>query len=326
MESPIHDDEQGPGTRFTVRLPVDRAGLSDAVKVVLHGPEDALPETSAGEAEADSVTAEENGNATRLYLDTLPLVLVVEDDADIRRFIAEGLEQRYRVEEAVDGADALEKANRLSPDLVVTDLMMPVMDGAELCRTLKSNMETSHIPVVMLTAKGSLEHQIEGLQTGADDYITKPFHMVILQTRIANLLASRKLLREQFSRDFMVSDHPLPENTPDQEFLRKVFDVLDENYSDTEFAVEQFAQQLGMSLSTLQRKLKSLLDETPAKLIWNVRLKKSTGVLKSTDLRISEVAFEVGYLDPNHFSRQFKQLYGMTPSTYRTTNTATKSE
>lgn len=326
VESPIHDDEQGPGTRFTVRLPVDRAGLSDAVKVMLHGPEDAFPETKAGEAETDSVNAEETGNATRLYLDTLPLVLVVEDDADIRRFIAEGLEQRYRVEEAVDGADALEKANRLSPDLVVTDLMMPVMDGAELCRTLKSNMETSHIPVVMLTAKGSLEHQIEGLQTGADDYITKPFHMVILQTRIANLLASRKMLREQFSRDFMVSDHPLPENTPDQEFLRKVFDVLDENYSDTEFAVEQFAQQLGMSLSTLQRKLKSLLDETPAKLIWKVRLKKSTGVLKATDLRISEVAFEVGYLDPNHFSRQFKQLYGMTPSAYRTANIANKSK
>lgn len=324
VESPIHDDAERPGTRFTVRLPIDRENM----------PPEAIATDTVPEAKPSGILREEMQNVPHpeMYEDPSgsslldvdgrdkPLLLVVEDDQDIRTFITEGLSPFYRVEEATDGAKGLEMARNLFPALVVTDLMMPIMDGIELCRILKTDLKTSHIPVIMLTAKGSLDHQVEGLQTGADDYITKPFHMILLQARIANLLESRRVLRERFSQDFMISEQSVPENSPDKTFMKNVFDVLEDNHSDPEFLVDEFARAMHMSSRTLQRKLKVLTGDTPAKLIWNFRLKKAAQLLKTTTMMVSEIAYEVGYGEHSHFSHQFKQLYGMNPSAYRNSN------
>ncbi len=217
------------------------------------------------------------------------------------------------------------------PDLIVTDLMMPVMDGIELCRELKTGVETSHIPVVMLTAKASLGHQVEGFETGADDYITKPFHMVLLQTRIHNLLESRRLLRERFSRQLTqtvkvayltvpepkVSAQLVSENKVDLEFWDKICRIVEENCTDPEFNAEALASKVFMSSRSLVRKTKALADRTPVQLIGEFRLKKAGQLLRESTMNVTDIAFEVGFSDSSYFGRQFKKEYGMTPTQYR---------
>jgi DNA-binding response OmpR family regulator len=250
-------------------------------------------------------------------LEEVPLILVIEDDVDFLSFMVSELEESYRVISATQGRDGLRMAQECFPDLVITDLMMPIMGGEELCHELKTGTETSHIPVIMLTAKSSVESQIQGLETGADDYITKPLIIELLLIRMKNLLETRKLLRERFSRDFKIPGKPNMDSSPDQAFLQKAFDVLEAHASDHEFTAEIFAHQLNISLRTLHRKLNALTDETPSKLIWNVRLKKAAALLSSSDLRITEIAHEMGFSESGHFSRQFKQFFGSSPSEYR---------
>ncbi len=249
--------------------------------------------------------------------DEAPLLLVVEDDADLLMVTVAELEDHYQVIQAVNGQDGLEKAMEYIPDLVVTDLMMPVLDGVSLCRELKSNQATSHIPVIMLTAKTAVESQIEGLEVGADDYITKPFHMVLLQARIHNLLESRRLLRERFSRDFSLSAPTLSGQSLDQLFLNKAAEVLEQHLEDPEFDHESFAQLLNMSLRSLQRKLKALIDRTPNMLLIEMRMKKAAQYLAETDLHVSEISFKTGYYDTRKFNRHFKTEFGQSPSQFR---------
>lgn len=246
-------------------------------------------------------------------------LLVVEDDEDMLFFISSGLEENYQIIEAVNGQDGLLKAHEYIPDLVVTDLMMPVMDGIELCRQLKTHSETSHIPVIMLTAKKSLESQIEGLETGADDYITKPFHMVLLEARIKNLLRIRQLLREQYSKPFMTGQQRSFTGSPlDQEFMSRVLKAVQKNYSDWEFKSEELASLLNMSARTLQRKLKAVTGQTPSGFINEYRMVQAAELLQKTDASITDIAFQVGYDESSHFTRMFKKVYDVSPSQYRT--------
>jgi len=318
VESPLHPDVKRPGTRFTVRLPLVRKGLSAG------SVENAETEPSAQdlvEESLESVSSVDplppSGHPDE---DTLSVILVVEDDEDIRGFIVEGLESAYQVQTAVNGEVGLQLAKELVPDLIITDLMMPVMDGVALCRELKTSMETSHIPVVMLTAKASLEHQVEGLKTGADDYITKPFHMVLLQTRIANLLKSRRLLREKFCLDVPVLTPKLPEGTPDNEFLEKVMRVLEEQYSDWNFGFDEFDSALSMSRSTLRRKFKAVSGRTPGDFMNEFRMMKAAELLVGSAQSVAEITFLVGCEEPTNFSRLFKKYYSMSPSEYRETH------
>jgi len=330
-ESPAFEDAERPGTRITVRLPIDREGLpldveygSESSALLKPAPVEEFVEVSA-EPSPVSPDAEHVG-------EEVPLVLVVEDDADLRAFIAEGLESKYRIEEAKTGAEGLEKARESMPDLVVTDLMMPVMDGIELCRELKGQVETSHIPVIMLTAKASLEHQVEGLESGADDYITKPFHRVLLQTRIHNLLESRRLLRERFGRQLSqesraasyltvpepeVSEPPVSENKVDREFWENVCRILEENCGDPEFNAEALAAMVCMGLRSLQRKTKALADRSPIQLIMECRLKRAVRLLRESTMNITDIVYEVGFGDLSNFYRRFKKEYGMNPTLYR---------
>jgi len=247
----------------------------------------------------------------------MPWVLLVEDDLDLLSFIASGLEASFQVIKATDGQDGLDVALEYCPDVVVTDLMMPGMDGLSLCRELKTNPETSHIPVIMLTAKNTIESQLEGFETGADDYITKPFNLILLEARINNLLTTRRLLREQFRRTLYSPDPSLAEYPMERKFLEEAVQVVETSCSDSAFKSEELASSLKMGLRSLQRKLKAVADKTPAKLINEVRMRRATKLLVNTSLSVTEIAFEVGCEGSSNFAKTFKQQYGLTPSKYR---------
>ncbi|VGO15727.1 Sensor histidine kinase TmoS [Pontiella desulfatans] len=261
------------------------------------------------------------------HSEDVPVILLVEDEADYRLLIASDLEEDYQLVEAANGKEGLEKALETIPDLVVTDLMMPVMDGIELCRRLKAGVETAHIPVVMLTAKTAVESQVEGLQTGADDYVTKPFNMLLLRTRISNLLETRRLLRRHVAREFAWSteddpgsntlDMPELHSDLDRAFWENLTRKLKANYADPGFNPDSLASELNMSPRSLQRKIKALVDLTPVQLIAEYRLKKAETFLKDPEVHVTDVAFEVGFGDLSHFYRIFKKKHGMNPSGYR---------
>ncbi|VGO23541.1 response regulator transcription factor [Pontiella sulfatireligans] len=252
-----------------------------------------------------------------------PTLLVVEDDSDMQRLIELELMDEYQVVTAGNGRVGLEKALESIPDLVITDLMMPVMDGVELCRELKSNTHTSHIPVIMLTAKDSVESQIQGLETGADDYVTKPFHMGLLKVRIHNLLESRRVLRERLGVEFSsMSEQALPESVMERDFLAQALRVVEEHMGEPTFNPDHFAEEMHMSVSTLHRKMKAITNHTPMKMINEVRLKTAARLLAESSLNITEIAYEVGVDGSTQFGRLFKAQYGVTPSQYRADSSA----
>lgn len=309
-ESPIHKDPECPGTRFTVTLPFKKATASDT--------EPDSPEPAQRDGSPAPVSAAEPDSGPAAPPDEgAPVILVVEDDADIREYISQGLEGDYRVVLAENGRIGLEKAKQAVPDLIVTDIMMPEMSGVEMCRHVKKSMETSHIPVVMLTAQASVEHQMEGLKTGADDYITKPFNMDLLTIRIANLLESRRKLRERFINEYSPLSMPVAENAAEKVFLDHAETVMEEHYSDFEFRTDQFAAALNMSLRSMQRKFKAVLGRTPREFINEFRMAKAAELLVSTSKTIAEISFDVGIDEPTNFTRLFKSHVNMTPSQYR---------
>jgi len=264
------------------------------------------------------------------YSEDIPVILLVEDEADYRLLIASDLEEDYQVVEASNGKEGLEKALETIPDLVVTDLMMPVMDGIELCRRLKAGVETTHIPVVMLTAKTAVESQVEGLRTGADDYVTKPFNMLLLRARISNLLETRRLLRRHVAREFAWStaedpcsdtlDMPELRSGVDRKFWDDLCRVLKKNHVELDFNIDALAIDLYMSQRSMQRKIKALMDLTPVQLIAEYRLKKAEALLMDPNVQVTDIAFKVGFGDLSHFYRLFKKKHGMNPSQYRGAN------
>ena len=272
----------------------------------------------------------DESNMRRDLSEELPVILLVEDEADYRLLIASDLEEDYQVVEAANGKEGLEKALETVPDLIVTDLMMPVMDGIELCRRLKAGVETAHIPVVMLTAKTAVESQVEGLRSGADDYVTKPFNMMLLRARISNLLETRRLLRRHVAREFACSagEDPISEMLEipelrsglDRTFWENLCRILKASCADPDFNTDSLATELNMSQRSMQRKIKALVDLTPVQLIVEYRLKRAVALLNDPEMHVTDIAYDVGFGDLSHFYRIFKKKHGMTPSQYRDEN------
>jgi YesN/AraC family two-component response regulator len=194
--------------------------------------------------------------------------------------------------------------------------MMPVMDGIELCSRLKKNIQTSHIPIILLTAKNMVESWIEGLETGADDYIPKPFNLQILEIKMRNIIESRRKIKNTFSSPEPIAPEKLASNKLDEEFITKAYQVLEKNYNEPNFSVEQFAREMFVSRSLLYKKIKALTNLNITDFINSYKLKKSVELIKSTELSISEIAFKTGFNDPKYFSRIFKKFYGTSPSDY----------
>jgi DNA-binding response OmpR family regulator len=245
-----------------------------------------------------------------------PVLLIVEDSADVREYISGNLSEAYRILEATDGEDGWNTSIGQMPDIIVSDVMMPKMDGFELCHRLKTDERTSHIPVILLTAKASSQDKIEGFETGADDYIMKPFEPAELEARLRNLVDQRERLHEHFRKHGLVEIEQEKITPLDQRFLQKFFAIITEHMSDASFGVEILANLMAVSRSSLLKKVEALIGEPPNAVIKRIRLNKAAQLIKGGFGNISEVALEVGFNNPSYFTESFRKQFGVNPSEY----------
>ncbi len=290
--------ELGKGTVFTIELPREETKHITSI--------------STPQKEVINVVKE---NDPFELIDQKPVLLIIEDNHDIVDHLDRLLRDEYKLEKAYDGLEGLEKANALIPDLIISDLMMPKMDGIKLCENLKTNEKTNHIPIIILTAKTAFEHKIEGLNTGADAYLTKPFRKEELFMRLKKLNESRFILQKKFSQ-FSLIEKP-KELKKENSFLHKIHSVIEANLNNAQFNVEELANLMHMSRMQLHRKIKAVSDRTSSNYIRSYRLHKSKPQLSDLNLNISEVAWSVGFQEVNYFSKSFQKEFGMSPSEYR---------
>jgi DNA-binding response OmpR family regulator len=246
-----------------------------------------------------------------------PTILIVEDNSEMRAFLCSILWNEYRVEEAENGKIGLELAIQDNPNLIISDIMMPVMDGIALCKALKTNLVTSHIPVILLSAKNDIESKMEGIQSNADDYIEKPFSQDYLKARVQNILKIRANLKNYF----LNPEHEnvnLPEIHPlDKDFLEKAIKIIEDKIADPDFGVKTLGQNLSLNRIQLYRKFSAITGLLPKDFIKQVRLTKAARLLKERQLTVAEIAYTVGYSAPSNFNVAFKAYYGMTPKEYQ---------
>jgi signal transduction histidine kinase/ligand-binding sensor domain-containing protein/DNA-binding response OmpR family regulator len=245
-----------------------------------------------------------------------PVMLLIEDNDDLREFIRSTFANDFRVEEANNGEEGLEKALKIIPDIIICDLMMPKMDGMEFAQSFKHNLKTSHIPIIMLTARTAMDAKLEGLRIGVDDYLTKPFNTLELKMRVSNLLEQRKKLRESFGRNFSIEPETKNVSSMDQKFLKKLTETIETNLGNPDLNVEMLEKEIGMERSYLYRKLKALTNYAPVDFIKEYRMKKAADLLNQKAGNISEIAFMVGYTNMSYFSKIFRETFGTTPSRY----------
>ena len=308
--------EIGRGTEFTVRLPLGRAHLKD--EEIVETPAD-VPATTDISPTADGLNehegkpeeAESPGAGGQK-----PIVLVVDDNADVRSFVRQYLFD-YEVLESADGRQGVETAKSAIPDLIISDVMMPRMDGYELCRILKHDEKTCHIPIILLTAKAASEHRIEGLETGADDYLIKPFEPKELIARVRNLIETRRRLRERFTIPLKPGEVAV--TSMDDAFLQRAIAAVEERMGDETFGIDDLRIALNMSHSQVHRKLTALTNQSPGEFIRYLRLHRAMDLLKGGAGTVAEIAYRVGFSDPSYFSRRFHQLFGVAPSEVRGT-------
>lgn len=243
-------------------------------------------------------------------------ILLVEDNEDVRAFIKNALKDQYSIYESENGATGLACALELIPDLIISDVMMPVMDGLELCRKLKTDESTSHIPVVLLTARSAYVHQINGFENGADAYIMKPFNLKILELNIQNLLTARETLKQKFAQVITLEPKNLVINTTEQNFLNKIIQVIEDRIADPDFDVPALASAIGMSQPVLYKKIRALTDLSVNDFIKSLRIKRAAQLLKQGSGNIAEIAYAVGFSDRKYFSSEFKKHFGKTPSEF----------
>ncbi|HSC40435.1 MAG TPA: ATP-binding protein, partial [Chitinophagaceae bacterium] len=303
---------QESNTSFTVTLPL------------LHAQADDIPvQDTSIMAEAPGDT---NGEVNAAQNGTPTTILVVEDTREIRTLIKETFRDHYQVLEAENGQKGLELATGQVPDIIISDVMMPEMDGFALCAALKTDERTSHIPVILLTAKSSQADQVSGLETGADIYLTKPFSTKVLALNVRNLLAARERMRQKFS-GLMTAEPGLPAtdapadappfvNTVDKEFLQRVMQLVEDHMDDPDFSVAVLSVKVAMSRPVLYKKIKAVTGMSVNDFIVSLRLKKAAQLLKQKHLTVYEVAYAVGYNDRKYFSKEFKKQFGKTPSEY----------
>ena len=317
-------DKVGTGwTEFTVTLPIGRKHLKDEEIIeesVILTPDkvggknlieplmddfikvDSLPNISQHDSEVN---------------DDKNIVLVVEDNADVREFIKDSLGSDFQIEEASNGEQGVRKAEQIIPDLIISDIMMPKMDGNELTKRLKNDEKTSHIPIILLTAKSEQQSKLEGLETGADDYLTKPFDTKELLIRINNLISIRRKLREKYSKGDFVPVKKSEEkklSNLEEKFMSKVLEVIENHLSEEEFSIEEFGKEVGMSRMQLHRKLKALSGKSASNYLRSVRLNKAKKMIEEQKGNISEIAYSVGFASPQYFTRSFKEEFGFPPS------------
>ena len=244
------------------------------------------------------------------------VILLVDDNDEILEFLERMLRSKYTILKAEDGAEALKILEKEAVQLIISDVMMPVMDGFELCKRIKSNFEFSHIPIILLTAKNAIQAKVEGLELGADAYIEKPFSKEYLQAQIASLLNNRNIIREYFANSPLVHIKSMAHSKADEQFLETLQDTIIKNIGDTHLDVERLAEIMNMSRITLYRKIKAISILTPIELINITRLKKAAELLAQGNHRIFEVSYMVGFSSQSNFARNFQKQFNITPTEY----------
>lgn len=298
------NSKPGKGSKFTIHIPY-------------------LPHLNKTSTETEQVMVNKNepsdNDVHSLELkDKLQsnIMLIVEDNSDVRRFISAHFQGKFTIIEAKNGDQGWKTALEFIPDIIISDVIMPSVDGYELCRRIKNDERTSHIPVLLLTALHSKEHEIKGLTTGADDFITKPFDLSVLEVKVQNLLSIRNSLREKYSSTVVLEPTNVVLTSPDERFLNKAMEVVEANISDCELDIESFAIKVGVSRMQLYRKLHALTNMTVKEFIRHIRLQRATQLLVQDKMNVSEVAYEVGFKDLSHFRKCFKREYGMSATEY----------
>lgn len=314
---------QEEGTTFSITLPDTQEGYDpdadnddskdNSTKAEQGYVDDSYAPVNVEAAEkAERITNAEDFDADR------PLVLIIDDNNGMRAYLRSILQDHYNVSEAVDGQQGLERARREVPKLVVCDVMMPVMDGLEFTRRLKADTATSHIPVILLTARSLSEQREEGYGTGADSYLTKPFTGSLLLARIDNLIHSRTLLRSLFSGNSKEEEKEEEMlGAQDQTFVTRLREVIRDNMGDSDFSVERIGEEIGLSRVQLYRKVKALTGQTPVELLRKARLERGRRLIEKTEKSVSEIAYEVGFTSPSYFNKCFKDEFGISPGVMR---------
>lgn len=299
----------GEGSTFTFELPVAESAFEK---------EWFKRENASAVVEA-KINQLKNGKDTKSLSAEKQIMLVVDDHDELRSFVAEIFSKQFQVVEAASGEEALEIALEVLPDIIITDWMMPGMSGVNLCKALRNNSKTNHIPIILLTSKSAQESQIEGMQSGADDYVSKPFNSDILEIRVNKLLEAKERLRKKWQQSLFQEEivkDPLQPITFEDEFLRRITQFVVENMSNPDLSIEDLEKGMDMSKMQLYRKLKNVTSLSGNEFIRSVRLRESKSLLQNADLNISEVAYRVGFNDPGYFTRAFKKQFGKSPKVF----------
>lgn len=277
----------GEGSVFTVRIPIYSEGKKRSEKNSL---------------QADSSRKK---------------VLIVEDNLEFRSYLRNELSQYYTIYEAINGKEGEKEALAKDPDIIVTDLMMPEMDGLELCRQIKNNIQISHIPVLLLTANNSIENEKRGYKEGADAYLNKPFDWEILLSRIKYLLEQKKDRQQEFFKAVVLSPENITISSPDEKLMKRALEVFEKNMDNSEYSIEEFSRDMGMSRNNLYRKIKAITGESPTDFLNSVRLKQAAVLLKEGHMNVNEIAYAVGFSTHSYFTQSFKKMFGVPPNKYK---------
>lgn len=304
------ESKEGKGSVFKINLPAGTAFKEG------HVIQESLPRELSGFESYYAEYARGNSHESTFGDDNFPVVLLVEDNDDLRQYMKRELANQFAIVEAADGAEGLALAQKKIPDLIVTDVMMPVMDGVALIKNLKEDERTSHIPTILLTARDDGETKIAGFETGAEQYVVKPFEINELIARVKSLLARNERLRKKFSREFVIHPSDIPLGNKDMAFLNKLVQVIEKNIDNESFTVEHLQNNIGMSRMQLHRKLKALTNQSASDFIRSIRLKRAAQILKQPGMQVAEAAYLSGFNHMSYFAKCFKEQFGVLPSEY----------
>jgi len=311
--------KEGKGSRFSLLIPL----IEELEENKVPAAPDSVVHSTHSE-QATQVFDEESVKSKRISQQ--PIILIVDDNPDIKKFLTHHFEPEYQVVTARNGIEGWELALEVVPDIILADIMMPLMDGREFCRKIKKDERTSHIPVVILTALSSRENQMAGIDAGVDDYIVKPFDVTLLCARVDNIISIRKGLRERFSKEMLLRPSEVILASPDEKFLKKVVHVIEKNMDNIEFDVDQMAANIGVSRTQLYRKIAALTNMTAKEFVRDLRLQRAAQMIVQNKLNISEVALQTGFNDISYFRKCFKEKYGMSASEYSRKHSETELE
>jgi signal transduction histidine kinase/DNA-binding response OmpR family regulator/ligand-binding sensor domain-containing protein len=302
------ESKVGKGSVFNVTIP---ANLHLHEVIINQNDKDQDNEYSEDKPEPEEM------NIIEEYKNKLPLMLIVDDNEDFRNFLAALFVKTYRIIKASDGEVAYRIILEKMPDMIICDVMMPRMDGYELCKLVKSDIRISHIPIILLTAKAGEENKYKGLEAGADDYIAKPFNMEMLALKVNSLIEKQKKTREHFGKKIDVLPGEIEITTMDEKFVKKAVTLVEANISNSGFLVEDLCREMGMSRVYFYKKILALTDKTPSEFIRFIRLKRAADLLEKSQMFVNEVAFQVGFNDPKYFRKYFKEVFGLSPNEYK---------